>query len=342
MECAAARPRLRSTMPRARLAAPALAVVGIAVSAASLIDCLRPAPAFCAADGCAAVRASAWAHPLGLPLPVVGLVFFAAALVLAAMGPRAATARRALALTGGVGALGLLGVQAFVIGAWCKLCLVADLAALAHAVVVGLSRAPWTPPRRIVLAMAGALAVVIPLAATPPAPATTVTAPADLAGEIVPGQVVVVDFVDFECPFCRAFHERLRAAMDQAGVPVRLVRKMVPLDRHPGALPAALAWCCADAQGRGDPMAEALIALPVAELTPDGCARLAASLGLDMDRYAADLRDPATRARIDTDRALARDAGIHSLPTIFIAGEAFVGASATVDQLVASLQRAAS
>src|SRR5205814_1023402 len=125
-----------------------------------------------------------------------------------------------------------------------------------------------------------------------------------------------------------------------SGRPVRVVRKMVPLPIHAGALPAAIAWCCAEAQGKGDAMAAALIAAPVAELTPAGCEQIAAGLGLDLDRYHRDAADPAIRARIDADTAAARAAGIHLLPTIYIGGQAFVGAGATVDELVLALRRA--
>ena len=115
---------------------------------------------------------------------------------------------------------------------------------------------------------------------------------------------------------------------------------MMPLPQHPGAMPAAIAWCCADAQGKGDEMAEALLAARVEHLTPQGCERIAAEIGLDMDRYRADAADPATSKRIRGDIADAHKAGIKSLPTIYIGSQAFTDARATVEQLVAALRRA--
>ena len=325
------------------LAAAAVAVIGIAASAAALVDVIGPAPAFCADDGCGEVRGTAWATPLGVPLPVIGVAFFAAALAATLAG--ADRLRRALALAGAAGALGLVALQAFVIGAWCPLCLVADGAALAFA-ALALPPPRWPRARRGLAgaaALAGIAAVAAPLALAPGAPAATRVGlvPEVVAREQVPGEVVIVDFVDFECPFCRAFHGRLVEAVRRAEVPVRVVRKMVPLSMHPGAMPAAIAYCSAERQGKGDAMAEALLAAPVAALTEEGCERIAAALGLDLARFRADRADPAIRARIDADLAAARAAGIRSLPTIYVGERAFVGAGATVDELVAALRAAA-
>jgi uncharacterized membrane protein/predicted DsbA family dithiol-disulfide isomerase len=317
-----------------------LALLGLVASAASLADSLAPTPAFCAETGCAVVRASAWAKPLGVPLPVLGVAFFALATALAVAGPRFTRVRTLVAIAGGVFALGLVAVQAFAIGAWCKLCLVADVAALAHAVAVVLTPAsPASAARRAIVGMAAAAAIAVPLARGADTHADRMTSvrtaglPDVVAKAQVPGALTIVDFVDFECPFCRALHGRLVTAVDRANVPVKVVRKMVPLSMHPGAMPAAIAWCCADEQGRGDEMAEALIAAPTAELTPAGCERIAARLGLDMDRYRACAAAPRTQQRIERDLADARAAGIRSLPTIYIGEHAFVGAKASVAEL---------
>ncbi|MEZ4398859.1 MAG: vitamin K epoxide reductase family protein [Kofleriaceae bacterium] len=333
--------------------AAAAAGLGLVASAALLVDSLAAAPTFCAEGGCAVVRASGWARPLGVPMPTIGLGFFALVLALTLAGPRAARARTAMAVVGGVGALGLVTLQGAVIGAWCRYCLVADGAALALAAAILLGDAPRWPRRRgatwVGAAAMVALAIGVPVHqrdARRPAAVTTARADAALPPVIAraqrPGVVTVVDFVDFECPYCRVLHGRLVEAMARAGVPTRVVRKMTPLVRlHPGAMAAAIAWCCAERQGRGDAMADALIAAPPADLTDAGCERLAAGLGLDLARYRVDAADPAIRARIDADLADARAVGARALPTLYIGGEVVVGAGATVDDLVASLRRAA-
>lgn len=331
-------------------AASALALAGLALSAALLVDSLRPAPAFCAADGCAEVRSSFWAHPLGIPMPLVGLGFFAAALLLAcAAGVRARRMRRLVAAAGAVGALGLLAVQGLAIGAWCRLCVATDLVAILNAAAV-LSARDWPRASRAriaITAAAAALAVALPLGALrQDHPALVAAAavepgslPAVVAREQVPGTAVVVDFVDFECPFCRAFHQRLERAVGSAGVPVRVIRKMVPLPQHRGAFPAAVAWCCAEAQGKGDEMAERLFS--ATDFSAAGLERLATEIGLDLERFRADAASPATRARVEADAAAAEAAGVRSLPTVYIGAQRFVGAGAGTGELVAALRRAA-
>src|ERR1700684_2103940 len=109
---------------RSRLSLLALArsCLGLGASLASLVDYLAPMPTFCAASGCETVRASAWAYPLGIPMPVFGVVFFVAMIALAFVArPKL---RLALALFGAAFALMLVGVQAFELHAWCKLCMI--------------------------------------------------------------------------------------------------------------------------------------------------------------------------------------------------------------------------
>ena len=123
------------------------------------------------------------------------------------------------------------------------------------------------------------------------------------------GIATIVDFVDFECPFCRRFAPTLDAAIASAKVPVRLVRKMTPLKIHPHAMTAALAWCWAEAQGKGEAMAKALFAAPVDRLTPEGCEQIAVEVGCELETYRKTLADPATLERIKHDAADAKTAG---------------------------------
>lgn len=315
------------------------ALVGLGASIASLYDYLGPAPAFCAETGCQTVRASAWAHPLGIPMPALGIAYFLTMAALAFVErPRL---RLALAATGAAWAIGLIGLQAFVIHAWCKLCMIADPAAIVGglAVVAGARALRPTWPR-LAAAVPAVGATVLALSQishhAPPLPAGT---PACVAREQVPGEVTVVEFVDFECPFCRMLAPRLAEALRQAHVPVRVVRKMVPLPMHPHAMPAALAWCCAAAQGKGDQMADALFAAPPEQLTSDGCEKIAAHVGCDLDRYRRDL--PAMVGKVAADMLDARGGDVHSLPTVFVGGERLTGANHTSADLVAEIDRAA-
>jgi protein-disulfide isomerase len=330
--------------PRRSVVALLVAAIGLAASFASLIDYFGATATFCAETGCATVRESAWAHPLGIPMPILGVGFFAAALVLSFV--EAPRLRRALAILGAAWALLLIGVQAFAIGAWCKLCLIADPAAIAYAIAVlaGATAVRFSMGRALATVPATA-AVLVGLALwqrsapPPPPPPASDGIPAFVKQAQVRGAATVVEVVDFECPFCRRMQDRLTQAIAQTRAPVRVVRKMLPLRIHDHAMPAALAYCCADAQGKGEAMAAALFAAPPEELSSEGCEKLAASVGCDLERYRRDL--PRAEARIAAEMAEVRAAGVHSLPTLFIAGERIVGASKTADELTALLEHAA-
>jgi protein-disulfide isomerase/uncharacterized membrane protein len=339
--------------PRLSLAALGFAIIGLGASLASLIDYAGAAPTFCAETGCATVRESAWAHPLGIPMPVIGVAFYLAALVLSFVdAPRL---RRVLAITGAAWAVLLIILQAFVIDAWCKLCMVADPAAIGYALVVlaGATAVRFTTMRGFVtlpalLATVGLLALwtgnfpaseAARVPAAPASPASPDKLPAFVEQARVPGAATVVEVVDFECPFCRRMQDRLVSAIDHVQRPVRVVRKMLPLKMHPHAMPAALAYCCADAQGKGDEMAAALFAANPDDLTPDGCEKLAANVGCDLDRYRRDL--PQAETRVAADMAEVRAAGIRSLPTLFVGGERIVGAGKSTEELTALLDHAA-
>jgi uncharacterized membrane protein/predicted DsbA family dithiol-disulfide isomerase len=331
-------------MGRARiptLVAIAAAVIGLAASSASFYDMLGSSPAFCAESGCATVQHSAWSHPLGIPMPVLGLVFFAAALALSVI--HAPRLRLLLAIGGGAWAIFLVVLQATVIGAWCKLCLVADPAAILYAVAVlagaTIVRPSWPRAMGSLAATStvlGALALWVRAPAPPPLPAGT---PAFVQRAQVRGKLTIVEVLDFECPFCRKLQAQIGDAVKQSGVEVAVVRKMMPLPRHPHALPAALAYCCADAQGKGEAMAHALFSADPETLTPEGCEQLAISVGCDREQYRRDL--PLAVGRVAAEQIDARAAGVTSLPTVFIGGEKIVGASKSTDELVAMLRAAA-
>src|SRR5215471_1852339 len=95
--------------------------------------------------------------------------------------------------------------------------------------------------------------------------------PAPIAAEMKrtpPGQATVVEYVDFECPFCRRLDAVLGPLVAKHPGRVRVVRKHVPLTKiHPHAESAARASVCAEAQGQGDAMADALFRAPPSILT---------------------------------------------------------------------------
>lgn len=323
----------------------AFALIGLGASVASLFDYLAPAPQFCAESGCATVRASAWSHPLGVPLPAIGIAYFLAMSVLGFVARR--RTRLVLAAGGALAGIGFILLQALAIGAWCKLCLVADPAAILGglAVIAGAGTLRPSLPNIAATVPAAALVVLgLGLYAHREEPVAVAAAneplPACVAKEQKPGQVTIVEFVDFECPFCRALDKKLREALARTDKPVRIVRKMVPLPMHNYAIPAAMAWCSADAQGKGDEMAKELYAARPEDMTPAGCEAIAVRLGCDVTKYRETLASAELRARIEQDVADAKAANLNGFPTIFIGAQKFEGANHSADTLLAAIEQA--
>lgn len=322
-----------------RLLLKSVNLVGLAVSSIMLVDYLRPLPVFCdAAAGCGLVRQSRWASFLGIPTPAFGVAFFAVALVLS-LWP----ARRLLVYWAGAGALGavsFISLQVFAIKAICPYCMGADVSAILLYVLALATRDDRTPvssSTRSTLAALGVLAAAAPFAverviAKPaPPPAQVVVAPAYpdvVAREAKPGWVTIVEFVDFECPYCRRLHKEIKDAVAQFDGAVRIVRKHNPLvTLHKNAMDAARAACCGEEQGKGDETAEALFSAPADDIDADGCEKLAEKLGLDMARYRECIASKRPDERIAADLREAEAAGIAGVAPVFWVGpQKFEGA----------------
>lgn len=119
---------------------------------------------------------------------------------------------------------------------------------------------------------------------------------------------------------------------------MQVVRKMMPLSMHEYAIPAAVAFCCADAQGKGEEMARELMAADPKDLHFDDCKKLAEKIGCDMQRFMKDIA--AAKARVLADIQEVQAAGIEALPTMFIGNRKFTGARMTTEELIAEIERA--
>jgi predicted DsbA family dithiol-disulfide isomerase/uncharacterized membrane protein len=306
-------------------------VAGLVASAMLVVDYLRPTPVYCVeGGGCDALRHTAIAMPLGIPLPLFGVAgFLAIGFASLLGGPRWRMAQLGLSVIAGMVGLSLLVLQ-FRLGKFCPFCCVVDGSGVLAAMVA--SARLWlaseaSAPRG--LAYAGAvvlvLAPVVPLVAgfrASPVPQVI----RDELAQSPPGVITVVDFADFECPFCRMTHTELQAALESHAGHVRLVRRQVPLKMHVHAMDAARGACCAEKLGKGDAMADALFTAPVEDLTRDGCEKIAERVGLSLEPYRACVSDPATDALIAADKAEFQAAGGFALPTLWIGEVQVVGA----------------
>jgi 2-hydroxychromene-2-carboxylate isomerase len=135
-------------------------------------------------------------------------------------------------------------------------------------------------------------------------------------------KVTIVEFSDFQCPHCGRAHPELARTVAQGEGKVKLVFKHFPLSGHSRAVPAALAAEAAGRQGKFWEMADLLFEHQ-SELEDADLLGYAQQLGLDMDRFKADLVSEDVRARVDADRAEGAKLGVNSTPSLFIDGRKF-------------------
>lgn len=107
--------------------------------------------------------------------------------------------------------------------------------------------------------------------------------------------VTVVEFTDFECPYCRGFAAGVHALMEDGRGKVRLVVRHFPLPRHPNAFEAAKAAVCAEEQQKFWDFHERAFSGRY-PLTADGLARIGRDIELDGARFSTCLAAPATSA----------------------------------------------
>jgi protein-disulfide isomerase/uncharacterized membrane protein len=306
------------------------ALVALLASAALAVDYLSANPAFCGAEsGCGAVRRSGFGYLPGssIPVPVLGIAAFSVLFTLSLFESQRKLLSIA-ALVGGVLGVLLLGVQAFVVGALCALCVVVDLAAVVAAVAghflyrsaEAVGHDPLTKPTWALLAF---LVPAIPIAWAPLKPPPGV--PPEVAAHFAAGKINVVEFVDFECPFCRMLHPVLKAVAAEYGDQVHFVRLDLPLASHPFARGAARAHVCGAELGKAEAMADALFESE--DLSEEGLRATAQKVGLDKAQFERCLGAPSTEGRIKKTERILRDAGVwQGLPTTFVGEKMLVGA----------------
>ena len=138
--------------------------------------------------------------------------------------------------------------------------------------------------------------------------------------------VEIVEFSDFQCPFCQRLNGTLEQLKADYGDDVRLVFKDYPLPNHAQAFKAAEAGNCAHEQGKfwelHDVMFSSQSELEVADLK-----RHAGELGLDQASFDTCLDSGRFAAAVSADLRLGQGVGVSSTPTVFINGRAVMGAA---------------
>lgn len=336
----------------------ALSLIGLFDSIYLLWEYTSPAhPMVCMGGGCDVVRASAYSHLGGLPVPVYGVVMYAFLVLLLFIFPLLPTSIARLTQYGVVLISGaaflfsvyLTGIEAFVLHSWCVWCV------LSAVLVTAIFLLALTDSRRrpAPLDAAGALTAVqrnfalilfgfvigVPAfilltehGSLPPAKAPT--AKTVEAYMIRPdthffgdsqSPVTVVEFGDFKCPACRAAEMTAKEIRGHFGNKIRFAFRQFPLiNVHPESEKAAEGSECAGQQGKFWQAVD-MFYDHQDDLTMPALNRYAGEMGLDSRKFVECLQKGEMASRVTRDLADGEALGVHATPTFFIDGHMIVG-----------------
>jgi len=143
------------------------------------------------------------------------------------------------------------------------------------------------------------------------------------------GDVTIVEFSDYQCPYCKRAHVTVKSVL-AADSKVRLVFKDLPILGEPSRI-AALAALAARTQDKHLELHNALMEYN-GKLDRDRIMQLAGSVGLDIDRLQKDMDDPKLKEIIDRNMALASALGVRGTPA-FVIGNQFVPGAIDAESL---------
>lgn len=136
--------------------------------------------------------------------------------------------------------------------------------------------------------------------------------------------VTVVEYGDYECPYCGEVVPSIKQIQQQMGDRMRFVFRNFPLSQHPYAEVAAEAAEAAAAQGKFWQMHDLLYQNQRA-LEPQHLLEYAQQIGLNIDEFSQALRGHADRQRVQRDLQSGMESGVQGTPTFFINGVQYQG-----------------
>jgi protein-disulfide isomerase len=143
------------------------------------------------------------------------------------------------------------------------------------------------------------------------------------------GDVVIVEFNDYQCPYCKRAHAAVKSVV-AADKKVKLVLKDLPILGEASKV-AAFAALASVKQGKHMAFHNALMEFN-GKLDNDRIFEIAATAGLDVARLKADMEDPNIRKIIERNMALAQALGVRGTPA-FVIGNQFVPGAIDADAL---------
>ncbi len=147
--------------------------------------------------------------------------------------------------------------------------------------------------------------------------------PADPVAGNAKGDVTIVEFFDVRCPYCRKMEPEM-ASFLAADKGVRLVYKDLPI-LGPASLLGSKALLAAQRQNAYEKFRDAVMKLP-ADITMASLEGTAKKLGLDWPRMAKDIEDPAIRAQLEANLAMAHSLSIQGTPALIVGSQMVPGA----------------
>ena len=138
-------------------------------------------------------------------------------------------------------------------------------------------------------------------------------------------RLAIVEFSDFQCPFCSRVAPTLKQIEEEYGDQVRLVFKHLPLSIHPKAPAAHAAAEAAHRQGKFWEMHDKIFA-DQRGMSPEKYEEYASEIGLDLGRFKEDVASSDVKKRIDEDTQEAAKLGVTGTPAFFVNGRFLSGA----------------
>lgn len=139
--------------------------------------------------------------------------------------------------------------------------------------------------------------------------------------------VTIVEYSDFECPFCARHLPTVEKIMQEYDGQVRLIYRHFPLSFHPQAQKAAEASECASEQGKFWEMHDKLFAMNEAgTLSLENFKKAAGELGLKQAQFDSCLNDGKYADRVQSDFSQGSQYGVNGTPATFVNGKLVSGA----------------
>jgi protein-disulfide isomerase len=134
--------------------------------------------------------------------------------------------------------------------------------------------------------------------------------------------VTIVEFSDFQCPFCARTQPMLEQALEKYGERVRIVYKHFPLSFHPAAMPAAVASAAAQEQGKFWELHDVFFQQGQS-LSTDRFDDYAKQAGLDVERFRKDLTEKHAEyeRRVQQDYRHGLEADVRGTPSLYVNGK---------------------